>query len=56
MANQLCLLTVKVIPPTKSYLQNNSKMFYETFVNKKWKETLLNYNSKQKFLREDLKE
>ena len=31
-------------------------MYYERFVNKKWKKTSLNYNSKQKFLRENLKE
>ena len=55
MSKQHCLFAAKPSTPWEPYFKNTQTP-YEKFVNKKWKETSLNYNSKKEFLKDVLKD
>ena len=55
MSKQLRLFAAKPSTPCQPYFKN-AQTTYEKFVNKKWKESSLNYNSKQEFLKGVLKD
>ena len=55
MSKQLRLFAAKPSAPKEPYFKN-AQTAYEKFVNKKWKETSLNYNSKQEFWKVVLKD
>ena len=51
MSKQLRLFPAKPSTPREYYFKN-AQTVYGKFVNKKWKEISLNYNSKQEFLKD----